>query len=72
MVMDATYAGCIDLRRLQEVLRKRSARVVYRLMAGTVPVVLRGGLEDVEVHHLPWAYLQNAGRVSTPVTVIRG
>ena len=49
-----------------------STRVVYRLMAGAVPVVLRCGLEDVEVHHLPWAYFQNAGRVSTPVTVIWG
>ena len=48
----------------------RSARVVHRLMAGTVPIVLRGGLEHIEVHHFPWAHLQNAGRVSTPVTVI--
>ena len=50
----------------------RSPRVVYCLMARTVPVVLRSGLEDVEVHHFPWAHLQNAGRVSTPVTVIWG
>lgn len=63
---------CVEPCRLQEVLGKRSARIVYRLMAGTVPVVLRGGLEDVEVHHLPWADLENAGRVSTSVTVIWG
>ena len=48
----------------------RSARVMGRLMAGTIPVVLRGSLEDVEVHHFPWAHLQNAGRVPTSVTVI--
>ena len=50
----------------------RSTRVVYCLMAGAVPVVLRGCLEDIEVHHFPWAHLQNAGRVSTSVTVIWG
>ena len=50
----------------------RSARIVYCLMAGTVPIVLGGGLEDIEVHHFPRAHLQNAGRVSTSVAVIRG
>ena len=50
----------------------RSTRVMYCLMAGTVPVILRGGLEDIEVHHFPWAHLQNAGRVSASVTVIWG
>ena len=50
----------------------RSARIVYCLMARTVPVVLRGGLKNIEVHHFPWAYLQNAGRVSTSVTVVWG
>jgi len=63
---------CIGLCCLQEVLWKRSARVVYGLMAGSVPVVLGGGLEDIEVHPFPWAHLQNAGRVSASVTVIWG
>jgi hypothetical protein len=71
------YSGSCETREgvLQVSDRRgtdRAARVVYRLMTGTVPVVLRGGLEDVKVHHFPWAYLQNAGRVSTPVTVIWG
>ena len=48
----------------------RSTRVVYCLMARAVPVVLRGGLENVEIHHFPWAHLQNAGRISASVTVI--
>jgi len=50
----------------------RSARIVYCLMAGTVPVILGGGLEDIEVHPFPRAHLQNAGRVSTSVAVIWG
>jgi len=48
----------------------RSTRVVYCLMARAIPVVLRGGLEDVEIHHFPWAHLQNTGRISASVTVI--
>jgi len=72
MIMVPINVHCVGLSRLQEVLRERSTWVVYRLMAGTIPVVLRGGLEDVEVHHFPWAHLQNAGRVSTSVTVIWG
>jgi len=50
----------------------RSARVVYCLMARAVPVVLRGGLENVEVHHFPRADLQNTGGISASVTVIWG
>ena len=50
----------------------RSARVVYRLVAWTISVVFGRGLEDVEVHYLPWAYLQNAGRVSTSIAIIGG
>jgi len=73
MIVGGLTEHCVGGRgHLQEVLRKRSARVVYCLMAGAVPVVLRGSLEDVEVHHFPRAHLQNAGRISASVTVIWG
>lgn len=73
-----TFASCYITRMvpiavavsLQKVLREL-VRILVIVLIRSISLVLRRGLEHIKMHRNPGADLQDAGRISTSITIVR-